>query len=239
MSVAGISNIDEEIENDDERIVFGEDKLYVGQNLNNAYVYTKFQAEKEILENMQNGLKACILRLGNIFSRISDGKFQINISENAYANRIKSILKLGVIQKRFLNHALEFTPVDSAAKAILTIARHDTKFSVLHIFNTNLINFPNIVAILNNLGYHLELVNDEEFANKVKEFLKDEKLKSKISGIIPDLNKNKTLSIVARTLPNAYFTTLYLKSIGFIWPEINEKYVEQFLQYFNKIGYME
>ena len=239
MSVAGISQIDEDINNDEERILFSENKFYVGQNLNNAYVYTKFQAEKEILEQIPKGLKACILRMGNIFNRERDGKFQINVSENAYVNRIKALLNLGVVQQRFLIHALEFTPVDSAAKAILEIAKHNPKFNVLHVFNTQLINFPNLIAILNNLGYNIQLVTDEKFSERVKEFLKDENLKNKISGLIPDLNKKKTLSIVAKTLPDAYFTTLYLKSIGFEWPEIDKEYVEQFLDYFKKIGYIE
>ena len=73
----------------------------------------------------------------------------------------------------------------------------------------------------------------------IKEFLKDENLKNQISGLIPDLKKDKTLAIVAKTLPNAYFTTLYLKSIGFEWPEIDKEYVEQFFEYFKKIGYIE
>jgi amino acid adenylation domain-containing protein/thioester reductase-like protein len=239
MSVAGISAIDEDIENDDERVLFGEDNFYIGQNLNNAYVYTKFEAEKAILEEISKGLQACILRMGNIFNRVSDGKFQINVSENAYVSRIKSILNLGVIQKRFLEHSLEFTPVDSSAEAILTIMKNNPNFNILHLFNTKLINFPNLVAILNNLGYNIQLVHDSEFADKVKEFLKDETLKNQIAGLIPDLKKNKTLSIVAKTLPNAYFTTLYLKSIGFEWPEIDKEYVEQFLIYFKKIGYIE
>jgi len=239
MSVAGISDIDENIENDDERILFGEDNFYIGQNLNNAYVYTKFEAEKEILEEIQKGLQACILRMGNIFNRVEDGKFQINVSENAYVSRIKSLLKLGVVQKKFLQHSLEFTPVDSSADAILTIMKNNPKFNILHLFNTKLINFPNIIAILNNLGYKIQLTNDEEFANKIKEFLKNKELKNEISGLIPDLKKDKTLALAAKTLPNAYFSTLYLKSIGFEWPEIDKEYVEQFIEYFKKIGYIE
>ena len=239
MSVAGMNGIDEDIKNDEERILFSEDKFYIGQNLNNAYVYTKFQAEKEILEQIQKGLNACILRMGNIFNRVEDGRFQINVSENAYINRIKAILNLGVVQNRFLNHALEFTPVDYSAKAILAIMKYNTKFNILHLFNTKLISFPNIIAILNNLGYKIEMVSDKEFAEKVKEFLKDENLKNQITGLIPDLKKDKTLGMVAKTLPNAYFTTEYLKSIGFEWPEIDKEYVEQFLKYFKKIGYIE
>lgn len=239
MSVAGMSEIDKKLINEDERIIYGETQFYIGQNLKNPYVYTKFQAEREILEQINNGLNACILRMGNIFNRVSDGKFQINVSENAYINRIKAILNLGVIQNRFINHALEFTPVDSSAEAIIKIAKHDPKFNVLHIFNTNFINFSNIIAILNKLGYKLELVNDNSFSTEIKKFLKDDTLKNKISGLIPDLNKDKTLSLVAKTLPDGFFTTQYLKSIGFNWPEIDERYVEQFLNYFKKIGYIE
>ena len=240
MSVAGISAIDEDIQNDDERILFGEDQFYIGQNLNNPYVYTKFQAEKEIFEEIQNGgLEACVLRMGNIFNRVSDGRFQINVSENAYVNRIKSILKLGTVQNRFLSHALEFTPVDSSAEAILTIIKHNPKFNILHLFDTKFITFPNIIAILKNIGYKIELANDEEFAKQIKKFLKDENLKNQITGLIPDLKKDKTLALAAKTLPNAYFTTLYLKSIGFEWPEIDKEYVEQFIEYFRKIGYIE
>ena len=239
MSVAGMSEIDDDIKSDDERILFNENKLYVGQNLNNVYVYTKFLAEKELLQESQKGLDMCILRAGNIFSRVSDGRFQINVSENAYINRIKAILKLKVIQNRFSKHALEFTPVDSAAEAIVKIIKHNPKFNVLHLFNTNLIDFPDVITILNNLGYNIQMVSDKDFSDTVKEFLKHKSLKNQISGIIPDLNKKRTLSIVAKTLPNAYFTTQYLKSIGFEWPEINKEYMEQFLDYFKKIGYIE
>jgi thioester reductase-like protein len=207
--------------------------------LNNAYVYTKFEAEKEILEEISNGLEACIFRMGNIFSRYSDGRFQINVSENAYINRIKAILNLGMVQNRFLNHALEFTPVDFAAKAIIEVIKDNTKFNILHMFNTNLIDFPNVIAILNDLGYKIEIVEDKTFAEKVKKFLGDEQLKNKISGIIPELRRNKTLSLISNTLPNAYFTTKYLNSIGFYWPEIESEYISKFFEYFKKIGYIE
>jgi len=94
-------------------------------------------------------------------------------------------------------------------------------------------------TLTNNLGYKIQLTNDEEFANKIKEFLKNKELKNEISGLIPDLKKDKTLALAAKTLPNAYFSTLYLKSIGFEWPEIDKEYVEQFIEYFKKIGYIE
>lgn len=239
MSVAGITNPDENITNDSERIIFKENNFFVNQNLDNAYVYTKFEAEKEILEEIENGLQACILRMGNIANRFSDGKFQINVSENAFINRLKSLLNIKVIQHKFLNHALEFTPVDSSAEAIIEIIKHNCEFTVLHLFNTKVITFPDIIEILNSFGYNIDFVDDKTFSDKIKEFLKDDTLKAKISGLIPYLNSDKTLSLISKTLPNGYFTTTYLRSIGFEWPEIDKNYINNYMQYFKKIGYID
>ena len=81
-----------------EKTTFRENQLYIGQDISNIYVYTKFMAERIILENVANHtLKATIIRLGNITNRYSDGKFQINISENAFLSRVLAFIKLGCI----------------------------------------------------------------------------------------------------------------------------------------------
>ena len=43
-----------------EAIQFKENEFYIGQDLNNVYIYTKFEAEKKIFEGIQDGLDACI-----------------------------------------------------------------------------------------------------------------------------------------------------------------------------------
>lgn len=70
--------------NNDNQFSFAENNLYVGQQLDNLYIKSKFEAEKNILSEIPNGLNAQILRLGNITNRYSDGKFQINATENAF-----------------------------------------------------------------------------------------------------------------------------------------------------------
>ena len=66
-------------------------------------------------------MNATIFRMGNISNRYIDGKFQINANENAFVNRIKAIVKLGVIQNGFKKHATEFAPVDFCANAIINL----------------------------------------------------------------------------------------------------------------------
>lgn len=238
ISVSGITD-SEDRKNTLDRKIFNETHLYIGQNLNNAYIFTKFEAEKSIFEEIYNGLDACVLRIGNISNRFSDAKFQINTIDNAYINRIKALFKLGIIPEEFLIHSLEFTPVDSCAEAIIKIIFNNPEFNVLHLFNTNLIRFTELINIFNKLGYPLESASDNEFANKVDEFLQNDALKDSISGIIPDLDSNKNLNLISNILPDANFTTQYLKTLDFKWPIIDANYITKYIEYFKNIGYLE
>lgn len=235
LSVSG--NIMKESENEG-TISFKENEFYIGQDLNNVYVFTKFEAEKKIFEGIQNGLDACVLRVGNISNRNSDGKFQINVSENAFINRVKAIIKLGVVQDKFLKHQLEFTPVDSCAKAIVKIVEDRTKFTVLHLFNDNFIGIHRILEILSKLDERVVPVKDAEFTEKVNAALKNKDLKNEISGIVTDLDENKLLNLVNYIIPDAEFTNKYLKTLGFRWPKIDEEYVQKYINYFKNIKYI-
>ena len=219
-------------------IDFRENEFYIGQDLNNVYVYTKFEAEKRIFEGILDGLDACVLRVGNISNRNSDGKFQINVSENAFINRVKAIIKLGVIQDKFLKHQLEFTPVDSCAKAIVKIVKDRTKFTVLHLFNNNFIGIHNVLDILSKLDEKVVPVKDAEFAEKINTALKNKDMKNEISGIVTDLDENKLLNLVNYIIPDAQFTNKYLKTLGFKWPKIDEEYIKKYIEYFRSIKYI-
>jgi len=236
-SVSGMGIPENNMVKANEIIYFSEKDLYRNQNLNNTYIKTKFEAEKLILENVNSGLNACILRMGNISNRYSDAKFQINVSENAFVNRIKSILKLQVLQEGFLQHGTEFAPVDLCADAVMNIIKSNPKFTVFHIFNNKLITFKNLIKYINEIGIKLDFVSDEEFANKINEFLSDSNLKNDISGIITDLNKNKVFDLNANILLNTDFTNCYLQKLHFKWKKINKNYIYKYINYFKNINY--
>lgn len=216
---------------------FNETNFYIGQDFNNVYISTKFEAEKIILEKIESGLNACILRIGNITNRYSDGVFQINVSENAFVNRIKSILAMGVIPEKLLEHSVEFTPVDICAKAIIKIAETNPEFTVFHLFNDNTITCKNLIDILASLGIYIKPVSDEDFKNCINTFLSNNTLKESISGIITDLDKNKSLNLISNIIPDAKFTKKYLNFIDFKWPMIDNKYIQKYIKYFTDIRY--
>lgn len=218
---------------------FKETNLYINQNLNNAYIYTKFQAEISILEAIEQGLNATILRLGNISNRYSDGKFQINFSDNAYLNRMKSFISMEMIPDNFINHAIDFSPVDFCADAIVKIVFSKNNFTVFHIFNTNLISFANIVSFLNDLNYNIYFTSDTLFKQRLLSMLDNKNEKKKISGIIPDLDSNKNLNLIFDVVPNADFSIKFLEKLNFSWPIIDINYFSQLVLYFKTIGYFD
>ncbi len=221
-------------------VSFSEDNFYIGQDLNNIYIYTKFEAEKIIFERILSGsLNACILRIGNITNRFSDGKFQINVSENAFVNRLKSIFKLGVIQKKFLEHSLEFTPVDVCSKAIVKIIQSNPEFSVFHLFNSNLLRIDTLLNYLDCLNRTITCVDDKDFSCTIEKFLSNDELKNDIAGIITDLDKDKLLNLIAHIIPNDDFTINYLTHLGFQWPEIDIDYIKKYLHYFDSINFLD
>lgn len=216
---------------------FKETDLYIGQDLNNVYIYTKFEAEKIILEKILEGLDACILRVGNITNRYSDGKFQININENAFVNRIKSFMALKVLPDNLLTHSVEFTPVDICAKAIIKIIESKTNFTIFHLFNDNTLTCKNLIDILKHIGINIVPVSDNEFKKCINNFLNDNNLKNNISGIISDLDNNKSLNLISNVIPDSEFTKNYLNLIDFNWPMINNIYINKYIEYFNNIKF--
>lgn len=218
---------------------FSEQNLFVNQNLNGIYTITKFKAERIIFESILNGLDAQILRIGNIVNRFSDGKFQQNTSENAFALRIKSFINIGAFPEYSLNHSIELTPVDLCANAIIKILQYNSICNVFHIYNTNLMPIQLFYETLNNMGINLLPVSDSKMTNIIEELLNNPSKKDVLSGIIQDLDAKKRLIYTSNINLCSDFTETYLKHIGFSWEKINNNYIVKYINYFRKIKFLE
>ena len=115
---------------------FKESDFFINQSLENVYVKSKFEAEKLVFKYILMGLEGYICRVGNLMNRLSDGKFQPNVDENAAVNRIISITNIGCIPDYIKNIDIEFTPVDSCAKAIIKLIQYPSKNNkIFHLEN--------------------------------------------------------------------------------------------------------
>ena len=62
--------------------------------------------------------------------------------------------------------------------------------------------------------------------------------KNTLSGLINDFDINKKLVYDSNVTLNNDFTNQFLKKLSFDWPEIDEKYIYQYLDYLKTINYL-
>ena len=242
ISVSGNGEKEESIieteENIKDKKIFTENDLYIGQNIQSVYTITKFKAEILVLEAISDGLDAQILRLGNITNRYSDGAFQRNAIDNAFAKRIKSFTEIGAFPRYTLEHELELTPVDLASNAIIKILNHTSDCNVFHIQNPRLLSIKLLLETVTALGFDILPVSTQMMKDIITGILDDDSRKELVSGIIHDLNKDKELIYTSNIRLNSKFSENYLKNIGFHWKKIDKNYIIKYMNYFKKIGFI-
>ena len=232
LSVSGNSLVDQFYmeQHFKEEVQFTEKDLFIGQSLENVYIRSKFEAERIILDSVLKGTDAYILRVGNLMPRFSDGKFQENIDENAYMNRLKTFIKMKCIPDNLINTYLEFTPIDITASAIYKIIKFSNKENIVyHIFNHNHLYVKDMLNILKSLNIEISLVENNIFKEKVDTILNSSK-SNDISTLINDLDKNRNLNYDSKIKINSKHTQKLLKLYGFEWPKIDKKYIQNILK---------
>ncbi len=212
--------------NNDLSYIYTENDFYIGQNYkSNVYVYTKFEAERLILEEENNGLKANIFRLGNLMARYSDGCFQKNKLDNAYYTRLLALTKFGYLPYNLKNQQLEFTPIDETSEAIIKLLTiPNLSNNIFHIFSDKLISIDVLLKVIKKYGYTCKFIDYNKFIDKLY-LQKNEKI---LKYIISDLNSSKKFDYSSNIIIDKTLTNKFLKLVSFEWSEIDEKYLKRF-----------
>ena len=87
--------------------------------------------------------------------RYDDGKFQKNISENAFVNRMLTLMNLKIMPENIIDLYIEMTPVDYTAKSIFNICRSDTLSNVFHSYNHHHIEITELIDLLKKIGINI------------------------------------------------------------------------------------
>ena len=57
--------------------------------------------------------------------------------------------------------------IDEVAKTIILLSKTSKKFTVFHSANSHMVQMGDIIYVLNELGFNIEVVSDEEFINSM------------------------------------------------------------------------
>ena len=224
-----------EIKND----IFTEQRLYMGQYLGNKYIYSKFMAERLILNAVAlHGLNAKIMRVGNLAARSTDGEFQANFATNSFMGRIKVYNMLGSCPYSMRNKQVEFSPINEVAHAIVLLSTTPKECTVFHPYNIHGQFLGDVLMGLITVGDGVKFVEQEEFEQSMNA-AKDDPVKAKsMSSLLAyqDMAHGQKTADVKRD--NDY-TTQVLYRLGFAWSPTSWDYVERMLTAISSLGFFD
>ena len=209
-----------------------------GQIHENQYIDSKLKAELAILDAIeQKGLKAKIVRVGNLSSRQKDGEFQINAKTNGFMSRLKAYKILGVFPVELLDSEVEFSPIDYVAKSLVLLGGTPDKFTVFNNRNCHTVHFANIIEACNNFGMKVDIVKQKDFDQILSASLNNEEKTVQVSSLLSYRN-NEGKSRHAIRNDNS-FTIKALYRLGFSWPITGQIYIQKFLQALEMLGFFD
>lgn len=201
-----------------------ENELYFGQIIENDYIRTKFLGERAILEAVCNdGLKAKIMRVGNLMSRREDGEFQINFITNGFMRSLRAYKVLGQFPIGLMHSFAEFSPIDSTAQAIVTLMQCREDYTIFHAYNSHRIYMSDVIYSMNEYGFNIRTVSDNEFAQTLKNAEKDDALSDSVLGLTAyNSSDEKPRYEIAS---DNRFTAEVLYRMDYKWPITDDSYL--------------
>ncbi|MBP5514385.1 MAG: amino acid adenylation domain-containing protein [Bacteroidaceae bacterium] len=218
---------------------FTEQRLYMGQYLGNKYIYSKFMAERLILDAIaMHGLNAKIMRVGNLSARSTDGEFQANFSTNSFMGRIKVYNMLGCCPYSMRNKRVEFSPINEVSHAIVLLATTPKDCTVFHPYNIHGQFLGDVLLGLTTVGKGIRFVEQEDFQQAMNEASNDPQKAKTLSSMLAyqDMAHGQKTADVQRD--NDY-TTQVLYRLGFSFSPTSWDYVERMLNAIGGFGFFE
>ena len=184
---------------------------------------------------VEDDLDVKIMRVGNLMARSSDSEFQINFESNGFINRLKAFVTIGKMPYSMLMNNVEFSPIDTTAKAIINLSKTPKECTVFHPYDHHSVCFGDIIEIIKPLGLNIEPVEEDDYETALDEALADKSKQEGVSGLITSIGSGKVKKIWM-PVDNTYtIQTLY--RLGIKWPFISEEYIYNFVKFLEDLDF--
>ena len=227
------------IGNNEPAPVLTERNIYFGQYLGNQYMHSKFLADRLILDAVAHkGLKAKIMRVGNLAARSYDGEFQVNFSTNSYMGRIKIFNMLGCCPYELYDSPTEFSPINETARAIVLLATTPDDCTVFQPYNNHTRLLGDVLNELKKIGTDIRFVESMEFGTLVQQAASDPKKAALLTTMLAYQNMANGQPSKQVERDNEYTSQVLLR-LGFRWSEPDSEYVGKMLTAINQLGFFD
>ncbi|NIM12781.1 MAG: AMP-binding protein [Candidatus Aminicenantes bacterium] len=211
----------------------------VGQQHENVYIKSKFEAEKKVFSSREKGLKASIYRMGNLVFHSDTGIFQENIEDNAFYANVKAFITLGAVADNL--RLSDFTFVDQAAHAIVLLMMREPLLNRnYHIQNHHAFAWKDMERALEKAGIKIQFLRPNLFLDYLVEQLENHSHRANIerlllhSGLLEKERKKRTINMTASDQ-----SLKLLEKLHFQWPEITDDHIFKMIVHCQKVGFLD
>jgi amino acid adenylation domain-containing protein/thioester reductase-like protein/non-ribosomal peptide synthase protein (TIGR01720 family) len=147
-----------------EPLSFSEDSMDVGQEFQNFYESSKYEAECLVKNFEITGHGGFIYRSGNVSAHSRTARFQRNAADNRFVQFLAACVKVGQLPKH-LGEPIVLSPVDTVAAGIVAISM-DTglKGGIFHVDSSHEIPMHRVFESLQRQGLTLQASTHDSFA---------------------------------------------------------------------------
>jgi thioester reductase-like protein len=224
---------------DSKATVPNEQTLHFGQDLTNKYVRSKFLAERAVLEAVvRKGLRAKIMRYGNLSARFSDGEFQINFESNNAMGSLRAYATLGCAAYDQLNGTMEFSPIDMVAQATVKLAKTPAECTLFHVLSDQYLQMVHVFNEMNAMGHTIRYTERDEYERAFAEAMNDPEAAPHLTSLIAYTMNAGERERQILTMDQKY-TLQVLYRLGFVWPINSWDYFRRFMGVLDGLGYFD
>ena len=210
------------------QIVFAEDSLDVGQQFQNYYESTKYEAEKLIRKyNLDTG-QGFIYRTGNVSGHSRDADFQSNAHENRFIQFLNACIKVGCVPKN-LGDEMVLSPVNLVISGVVAISlSRKVGGDVFHVDSDKSVPMEQVFSALSKNGFQFR---ETEFQNFADLFTNNAEVDSDIAlGRLWALRESRNIRYDNRK------TLSLLNNLGVHFEELNDRWLVKFFEKLEQRG---
>ncbi|WP_462164700.1 AMP-binding protein [Pseudoalteromonas xiamenensis] len=146
-------------------VKFRESSLNIGQDFQNGYEKTKYQAEELVNSHIVEGYRAYIYRTGNVSGNSVTGKFQRNSKANRLIQFLNATAKVGVLPTS-IDEEVNLSPVDVVAAFVVKLSLdHEQAPGVFHVDTPHYFSMKALYKALANNGFTLNHSTNKTFGD--------------------------------------------------------------------------
>src|SRR5258706_8747086 len=226
----------------DNSVRFQETDYDLGQGFEYmSYQRSKFRAEAMVRGARERGLKWRIFRPGQIYGDSITGAYPHSETQvsGLFYDLFKTAMDTRVMPESYIHY--DVVPVDYVSRGIVALsAGVENFFDVYHLINPDAKTFAQVMGLLQELGYPIDLLPEEIYKQKLRrgEITKNgEPYASTMLKAFSLWYFTSKISFYGSAMTDCEYTRAQLEKLGVTCPPINRKLMETYVRAGVREGY--